>query len=255
MLWLFLNTLALKNNFEVLVSPEPEAQTITSVQAAVANYNTENRGSLSVYYPNVYYNGFVDNNGNKVAIPLSIAVLHTYARTDIQNKWGAPAGVSRGTLNLASGLVKSMSDEDITKLYDNTTPINSVNSISGRGLVVWGNKTATASSAFFDRINVARLVKYITKRAYVASYQYLFEPITSDLFSRFKMSLETVLDPIKSGSGLADYEVIVDDTINTEQTIASNQLNAIIRIKPQEVSEFINIDLTLTDTITVSVEE
>ena len=69
------------------------------------------------------------------------------------------------------------------------------------------------------------------------------------------MSLETVLDPIKSGSGLADYEVIVDDTINTEQTVASNQLNAIIRIKPQEVSEFINIDLTLTDTITVSVEE
>ena len=251
----YATALALKNNFEVLVSPEPEAQTIASVQAAVANYNTENRGSLSVYYPNVYYNGFVDNNGNKVAIPLSIAVLHTYARTDIQNKWGAPAGVSRGTLNLASGLVKSMSDEDITKLYDNTTPINSVNSISGRGLVVWGNKTATASSAFFDRINVARLVKYITKRAYVASYQYLFEPITSDLFSRFKMSLETVLDPIKSGSGLADYEVIVDDTINTEQTIASNQLNAIIRIKPQEVSEFINIDLTLTDTITVSVEE
>ena len=49
--------------------------------------------------------------------------------------------------------------------------------------------------------------------------------------------------------------LIVDDTINTEQTIASNQLNAIIRIKPQEVSEFINIDLTLTDTITVSVEE
>ena len=251
----YASALALKNNFEVLVAPSPVAQTVAAVKAAIENYDTENRGSLAIYYPNVYYNGLLDNQGNKVAIPLSIAVLHTYARTDIQNKWGAPAGVARGTLNLVNGLVKSMSTEEISELYDNSIPVNSINSISGRGLVVWGNKTATASSAFFDRINVARLTKYITKRAYEVSYQYLFEPITSDLFSRFKMSLEAILDPIQTGFGLDAYEVIVDSTINTEQTIANNQLNAIIRIKPQEVSEFINIDLTLTDTITVSVEE
>ena len=47
----------------------------------------------------------------------------------------------------------------------------------------------------------------------------------------------------------------MDSTINTEATIAANQLNGIIRIKPQEVAEFINIDLTITDTITVSVAE
>ena len=251
----YATALALKNNFEVLVSPQPAAQTVESVKTAIENYDTENRGSLAIYYPDVYYNGLLNNDGDKVAVPLSIAVLHVYARTDIQNKWGAPAGVARGTLNLVNGLVKSMSTEDISSLYDNSIPVNSINSISGRGLVVWGNKTATASSAFFDRINVARLTKYITKRAYEVSYQYLFEPITSDLFSRFKMSLEAILDPIKTGFGLEDYEVIVDSTINTEVTIANNQLNAIIRIKPQEVSEFINIDLTLTDTITVSVEE
>ena len=38
-----------------------------------------------------------------------------------------------------------------------------INDISGKGYIVWGNKTTTSSSTFFDRINVARLVKYVTK--------------------------------------------------------------------------------------------
>ena len=51
-----------------------------------------------------------------------------------------------------------------------------------------------------------------------------------------------------------EYQVIMDSTINTAQTIAANQLNGIIRIKPQEVAEFVNIDFIITDTIEVTVE-
>ena len=46
----------------------------------------------------------------------------------------------------------------------------------------------------------------------------------------------------------------MDDSINTPETIAANQLNGIIRIKPQEVAEYINIDFRITDTIEVTVE-
>ena len=244
--------LALKNNFMVLTSPN--VNTVQNAIQAVANYDDENRGSLAVYFPNVYYSNFVDNNGNKVSIPASVAVLTTYAKTDITYKWSAPAGVTRGKLSLVKGLVTKLTEEDLTTLYDNVIPINGINDISGKGYIVWGNKTTTASSTFFDRINVARLVKYITKQAYLISWNYLFEPITNSVFDDWIMKMESFLNNIKVGYGLDDYALTMDSSINTNETIANNQLNAIIKIKPTEVAEFITIDLTVTDTIEITIE-
>lgn len=244
--------LGLKNNFLVITSPS--VQSVSDCLSTVANYNQDNRGSLAVYFPDVYYNNFVDADGKLQAIPACMAVLHTYAKTDIQNKWGAPAGVTRGNLTLVNSLAVSLTDEELSTLYDNTVPVNGINDISGKGFIVWGNKTTTTTSAFFDRINVSRLVKYVTTQAYNISWNYLFEPITTYVFTDWTMKMETLLDTIKLGYGLEAYEVIMDNTINTEATIAANQLNGIIRLKPQEVAEFITIDLTVTDSISITVE-
>lgn len=249
----YASDIALKNNFMIITSPK--ASSVQEAVQAVVNYATDNRGSLSVYFPDVYYNDFTDDKGNLQAIPVSVAVLSTYAKTDIQNKWGAPAGVTRGTLSLVNSLAVSLTDDDLSTLYDNTIPINGINEISGKGFIVWGNKTTSSKSTFFDRINVARLVKYVTREAYEISWNYLFEPITNYVFTDWIMKMSKFLDEIKQGYGLEDYEVIMDTTINTAATIANNQLNGIIRLKPQEVAEYINIDLTITDTINVSVEE
>ena len=243
--------LALKNNFMVLVAAN---KTKTDpIETVVSRYNTNNRGSLALYYPDVHYRGFVDNNGNPVNIPISIAVLHAYARNDTITKWGAPAGVNRGTLTLVNELAEVVSEDTISKLYDADIPINCLNNISGRGFIVWGNKTATGTSDFFDRINVSRLVKYITKQAYAISWNYIFEPITDAIYADWTVKVDSLLRNIKENYGIEAYEVIMDDTINTPETIAQNQLNGIIRIKPQEVAEFINIDFRITDTIEVTV--
>ena len=244
--------LALRNNFVVLASVEGD--TIGDVKNNISNYNTENRGSLALYYPNVFYKGFFNNKGELQEIPVSIAVLHAYARTDILSKWGAPAGITRGNLTLVNSLKAQLSESMIEQLYDNEIPVNCINEISGKGFIVWGNKTTDTDSGFFDRINVARLVKYVTKNAYDISWNYLFEPITTQVFTDWKLKIEAFLEPIKLNYGITAYEVIMDSTINTEATIAANQLNGIIRIKPQEVAEFINIDFTITDTIQVTVE-
>lgn len=249
----YASDIALKNNFMVITSPK--ANSAQDAIQAVTNYSTNNRGSLAVYFPDVYYNDFTDNNGNLQAIPVSVAVLSTYAKTDVQNKWGAPAGVTRGTLSLVNSLTVPLTDDDLSTLYDNTIPINGINEISGKGFIVWGNKTTSAKSTFFDRINVARLVKYVTREAYEISWNYLFEPITNYVFTDWTMKIQSLLSEIQTGYGLEAYEVIMDTTINTAQTIANNQLNGIIRLKPQEVAEYINIDLTITDTINVSIEE
>ncbi len=244
--------LALKNNFIVLSGVR--GNTIEEAEQSAQTFNIDNRGSLVLYYPDVYYRGFVNNEGNQVPVPISMAVLHVYARNDIRAKWGAPAGVNRGTLSLVDGLVVPLSEDMISALYDAQVPVNSINNISGRGYIVWGNKTATATSPFFDRINVARLVKYVTKQAYNISWEYLFEPISDAIFAEWAARMNRLLRNIKDSYGIAAYQVIMDDTINTPETIAQNQLNGIIRIKPQEVAEYINIDLHVTDTIEVTVE-
>lgn len=244
--------LALKNNFIVLASTGET--TVTSAETKVDTYETDNRGSLALYYPDVHYRGFVDNSGNPVTVPISIAVLHAYARNDIVAKWGAPAGINRGNLTLVNSLATVVSEDDISALYDYDTPINSLNNISGRGFIVWGNKTATGNSAFFDRINVSRLIKYVTKQAYAISWNYIFEPISDAIYADWTLKIEAMLNDIKESYGIEAYQVIMDDTINTPETIAQNQLNGIIRIKPQEVAEFVNIDFRITDTIEVTVE-
>lgn len=250
--------LALKNNFLVLATAQ--GKDYTEAIASVDNYVPDTKGSLAIYFPNVYYNNFTyklddSKKGQYVPVPASIAVLHAYAKTDIQTKWGAPAGVTRGNLTLVSGLETQLSEGMLDALYSNNIPINGIYNISGKGFIVWGNKTASADSNFFDRINVARLVKYITRKAYDISWNYIFEPITNAVFISWQSKIEAMLASIKTGYGLEDYRVIMDDSINTPQTIAANQLNGIIRIKPQEVAEYINIDFTVTDTIEVTVEE
>ena len=244
--------LGLKNNY-IVISSVPSAS-VNEAKTAVTNFSKSNRGSLAVYFPDVYYNDFYDNNGELQRIPASIAVLTTYAKTDVQTKWGAPAGVTRGTLSLVNSLTVQLTDEDKADLYDNSTPINCINDISGKGFVVWGNKTTDSNSSFFDRINVSKLTKYVTKEVYKISWDYLFEPITPYVFNDWTMRVEAMLNSIKTGYGLTDFQVIMDDTINTDETIAKNQLNGVVRLKPQEVAEYINIDLTITDVIEVSVE-
>ena len=249
----YATNLALKNNYIILTSLNSD--NVSAALTAVENYSKDNRGSLAVYFPDVYYNDFYDNTGNLQRIPSCMAVLNTYAKTDVQTKWGAPAGVTRGTLSLVNSLAVELTDDDKSTLYDNSIPINCINNISGRGFVVWGNKTTDSDSNFFDRINISKLTKYVTKEAYKISWDYLFEPITPYVFNDWTMRIEAMLNAIKTGYGLVDFIVIMDDTINTEETIAKNQLNGIIRLKPQEVAEYIDIDLTITDVIEVSVAE
>ena len=83
---------------------------------------------------------------------------------------------------------------------------------------------------------------------------YIFEPISDAIYADWTLKVEAVLNDIKESYGIEAYQVIMDDSINTPETIAANQLNGIIRIKPQEVAEYINIDFRITDTIEVTVE-
>lgn len=215
--------------------------TVSSITTAIASYNKNS--SLIIYAGNV-------KEGNDIQIPASIAALPAYIVKDRSSRWLAPAGVTRGTLSLVTDYVEKYSDDQLETLYNNIIPVNGFKKIAGKGYIVWGQKTASPdASQYQDRANIVRLVKYLEKEIYALSYDYLFEPITNYTYNSWTLRVEALLEDIKQGSGLSDYKVIMDDTINTEETKAQNKLLGIVRFKPLEAAEFIEIDFTITDNV------
>ena len=228
-------------DFGFMILTSPTANDLSSCITAIQNYNRSD--SLAIYFPDVKYTNF------NASIPACIAVLSGYAKNDNVNKWLAPAGTSRGLLSLVSTLSVKLNDEDLDTLYNNTVPVNPIKLIDGIGYTMWGQKTTATQDVYMDRINIARLVKYVYREVNTISYQYLFEPITENTFSSWGLRVSSLLENLKAGNAISAYTYKMDDENNTEETIAQNMLIGSVRIKPVEVAEFIDIDFTLTSQV------
>lgn len=201
--------------------------------------------SLAVYWPNVKYANF------DAVIPASVAVLTSYARNDNINKWLSPAGVNRGLLPLVTELniPGYLSEEEMSDLYDNIIPVNVIKYVPNTGYAIWGQKTTATGNVYMDRINVARLVKYIYREVYNISTDFLFEPINESTFTNWGLRVSALLENIKTNQGIIDYRYKMDSDNNTEATIAENYLIGLVSVRPTEVAEFIDIDFVLTSEV------
>lgn len=217
--------------------------------------------AVSMYYPAsesliLYADKVKLNEDPTIEIPACLAVMPAYINRDLSSKWLAPAGVTRATLTDVYALANDLDDEALEELYTADRPVNGIKRISGRGYVVWGQKTTSQDTTQYqDRANVVRLCKYLEKEIYRISYDYLFEPITEYTYNSWTLSVEAILEEIKRGNGLSDYKVIMDDTLNTEETKKENKLIGQVKFKPLEAAEFIEINFVVTDTIDVSTSE
>ena len=98
--------------------------------------------------------------------------------------------------------------EDIDTLYNNSIPVNPIKYIDNIGYAVWGQKTTATQMLYMDRINIARLVKYIYKEVNTISHQYLFEPISDKTFSGWKLRVASLLESLNaSSSNLGSWPV------------------------------------------------
>ena len=221
----------------------PTSRDYSTCITDVQNYAKSN--SLAIYFPNVLYSGF------NTPIPASVAVLTGYARNDNINKWLSPAGTTRGYLPLVSDLdvASKLTEENMSDLYDNAIPVNCIKYVPNNGYVIWGQKTTDTSAIYMDRINIARLVKFVYREVYNLSSDFLFEPINETTFTAWKLRVEALLADIKTNQGILAYSYKMDDENNTEATIAQNYLIGQVRIKPTEVAEFIDIDFVLTSEV------
>lgn len=217
---------------------------------------------LAVYYPSALTN---DLSGNDIAVPASHMMLRTFLYNDqVSYPWFAPAGTRRGLIDnaLAIGYVDSNSGVFVRTGINNALRdtlyerrINPITLLNGVGIVAYGQKTRNSAisnaGSSLDRINVARLVNYIRTILGGVANQFIFEPNDKITRDQIKTAIESLLNDLVAKRGVYDYLVVCDETNNTSDRIARNELYVDIAIEPMKAVEYIYIPIRLKNPGTI----
>lgn len=217
---------------------------------------------LAVYYPSALTN---DLSGNDIAVPASHMMLRTFLYNDqVSYPWFAPAGTRRGLIDnaLAIGYVDSNSGVFVRTGINNALRdtlyerrINPITLLNGVGIVAYGQKTRNSAisnaGSSLDRVNVARLVNYIRTILGGVANQFIFEPNDKITRDQIKTAIESLLNDLVAKRGVYDYLVVCDETNNTSDRIARNELYVDIAIEPMKAVEYIYIPVRLKNPGTI----
>ena len=198
------------------------------------------------YWPWIQIND-VNNNKYTWQSPTLMAV-ESFAFTDnVANPWFAPAGMNRGRANsiVVRGDIKP-NKESRDVLYQGR--INPIATFIQEGVVIFGQKTLQVNASALDRINVRRLLLQVRRLIAAASLTLVFEQNDQTLRDQFLSRVEPILLNIQNQRGLTGFNVVMDDTNNTPETIDRNTLVGKIQLKPTPTAEFIDLTFQVLPT-------
>ena len=229
----------------------------TNVRLAVED-NDDGAVSRDEYLAMYYPWGFTsDNFGRNVVVPPSHMALRTLVLNDqVAFPWFAPAGTRRGGVTNASASGYINAEGEFVSIALNTgqrdtlylNNINPITTISGAGLVVFGQKTRARNASALDRVNVARLIVYLRGQLELLARPYLFEPNDKITRDQVKAAADALLLELVSLRALYDFLVVCDESNNTPARIDRNELWLDIAIEPVKAIEFIYIPLRIKNT-------
>ena len=213
-----------------------------SVTTVTTNAKTRNSSYAATYYPWVQIQD--PALGIYRYVPPSTVIAGVYHFNDtIGQPWFAPAGLNRGGIDTAIQAYKKLSQAQRDTLYDNN--VNPIATFPGQGVTVFGQKTTQKKASALDRVNVRRLLINIKSFVARSSRNLVFEQNTTDLRDQFLNTVNPYLEQVQSNAGLQAFEVVMDDTNNTPETIDRNQLVGLIRLQPTRTAEFIVLDFVI----------
>ena len=199
------------------------------------------------YFPSLMFDDPVNNR--RISIPASVGVLGALAYNDrVAQPWFAPAGLNRGGLGrfrVTRARIR-LTAEDRNRLYE--ARINPIATFSGQGVSIFGQKTLQAAPSALDRINVRRLLLAIRKTIASAAAFLVFEPNDETTRTALKRLIEPILESVQVNRGIQEFKVVVDDSVNTPESIDRNILKGLVFIKPTRAVEFIVLPFIVTRT-------
>ena len=231
----------------VVVTSPNRAAVVNNINPVTDTLSTTDRFPSSNYL-------FVDNNflrvydkynDNYIYVPAASSTAGLMAATDAGfGPWYSPAGERRGEYFGVTNLSYSPTKAERDSLYKKG--VNPIVQFSGRGILLFGDKTKQSRPSAFDRINVRRLFLAVEKSVALAARNFMFE--FNDEFTRSEMVaiVEPLLRGIQAQRGIEDFFVQCDERNNTPEVIARNELVASIFIKPAYSINFITLNFVAT---------
>jgi phage tail sheath protein FI len=217
----------------------------SSLSEAITQAASRDTSYAATYWP--WVKMLDPGTGKQVWIPASTVVPGVYAYNDkVAAPWFAPAGINRGGLNTVSYAKYKLTQANKDDLYE--ANINPLATISGEGVVVFGQKTLQKEASALDRVNVRRLL--IELKSYIGQLadQIVFEQNTQTTRKNFLARVTPYLEGVQQKQGLYAFKVVMDESNNTPAVIDRNQLVGQIYIQPTRTAEFISLDFILMPT-------
>lgn len=199
---------------------------------------------VATYYPDV----FIDDTTNRrrVKVPASVAALGALGFNDrVSYPWFAPAGFNRAALDFVTNVAVRLNVSDRDRLYESR--INPIATFPKLGFVIFGQKTLQINKSALDRVNVRRLMLEIKRIIIGIAKRIVFEQNTPAVRNKFVADASFQLGLIQVQAGLEGFQVIMNETNNTQEDADLNRLNGRIVVVPTRVVEFIAIDFIVTN--------
>lgn len=224
----------LKSRFAVLDMPKDKKKTDELIEYRDmfdSNY-------CALYHPWIQI--FDPQSKKNIYAPPSGSMLGIYARTD--NTVGVHKAPANEVVRACTGLASSYNTAEQDLL--NPRGINLIRSFPGRGIRVWGARTAT-SNASWKYINVRRLFIYLEESIRANTNWVVFESNTEALWGRVKRSIEMFLASAWRSGALAGaspaeaFFVEIGRSTMTQDDIDNGRLICTIGVAPVKPAEFV----------------
>lgn len=217
-----------------------------SVDKTVKNFEGRaiDNSYVASYWPDVHIDDTV--NKRKVLAPASTAALAALGFNDrIGYPWFAPAGFNRASLDFVKNASVRLSTSDRDRLQD--ARINPIASFPKEGYVIFGQKTLQQASSALDRVNVRRLLLEVRRVVSNLAKRLVFEQGVAVARQQFVTDATTQLGLIQTQAGMESFQVIMDDSNNTESDRDQQRVNGKITVVPTKSIEFIQIDFIIAN--------
>lgn len=224
----------LKSRFAVLDMPKDRKKT-----DELAEYREMFDSHYAAFY-HPWIQIFDPLSKKNIIAPPSGSVLGIYARTD--NAIGVHKAPANEVVRACTGLASTYNTAEQDLL--NPRGINLIRSFPGRGIRVWGARTAS-SNATWKYINVRRLFIYLEESIRVNTNWVVFEPNTEALWGRVKRTIEMFLASTWRSGALAGtspseaFFVEIGRSTMTQDDIDNGRLICVIGAAPVKPAEFV----------------
>lgn len=180
-------------------------------------------------------------------IPPSGPVAAAYIYNDrVRNRYAAPAGLNRGPIRNALGLLHEYSPEDLELL--NPVGINTIVNKPATGPTIMWEDTLQLANSALRSVHIRRTMNDVkTTLADSVEWQLMEGNTETTRFNVLQLA-ESVLSQVHRSEGLYEYLAKCDDENNTKEVIDMDAIILDVYVKPVRVAKGILLRSIITRT-------